>query len=256
MGYLNYTNNVNQKPQGFGQQKVQLTKDGFIFGDIGSVNSNQQPPQIKKDVLMQLFPTPLLICPCPFDYSGELEWIKKQPFKRQNRDTQTEKSFNNQTEDTFILDKPEMSRVRKFIDSKIKQFLFDIMGSDNELVITQSWVNKNGKGQQHHEHSHPNSMISGVWYPQINEELPPIHFRNQKQRDISLSIKEFNAVNSATFMLPLRRGELIIFSSDILHSVPINMKDEERISLSFNTWAKGSMGSIDTLTYIPIDRCV
>ena len=28
------------------------------------------------DELMQLFPTPLLICPYPIDYSKELEWIR------------------------------------------------------------------------------------------------------------------------------------------------------------------------------------
>ena len=38
------------------------------------------------------------------------------------------------------------------------------------MVITQSWFNRNHKGMQHHEHMHRNSIISGVWYPQINEQ--------------------------------------------------------------------------------------
>ena len=97
-------------------------------------------------------------------------------------------------------------------------------------------------------------MISGVWYPQINEKLPPIKFRSSHQREVSLSIENFNHNNSSTFMLPMKMGELIIFPSSLTHSVPANQSDEERISLSFNTWAKGSLGSERELTYLPFDR--
>ena len=99
-------------------------------------------------------------------------------------------------------------------------------------------------------------MVSGVWYPQIHEQLPPIQFRSRNQRDVSLQTRQFNTFNSATFMLPMKKGELILFPSHLTHSVPANQSDEERISLSFNTWAKGNMGDIASLTYLPLDRCV
>ena len=57
-------------------------------------------------------------------------------------------------------------------------------------------------------------------------------------------------------MLPMKRGELILFPSNLTHSVPTNLGEEERISLSFNTWPKGNMGDIKSLTYLPLDRCV
>ena len=257
MDYLNYGKQVQQQPkkpqpQGFGNQ-VQLTKDDFSFGNLNQQTTQPQVEPQTKDQLLQLFPIPLLICPCPFEYGKELEWIKKQSYRRENKNTDTVSSLNRQTDDTFILDKPEMSRVRQFIDSKIKIFADDIMGSDNEMVITQSWLNKNGKGESHHEHMHPNSMISGVWYPQINEKLPPIQFRNSQQRDITLSIKNYDHFNSATFLLPMRKGELILFPSNLSHSVPANQSDEERISLSFNTWCVGSLGDIKSLTYLPLE---
>tara|TARA_X000000368_G_scaffold276205_1_gene219123 strand:- start:30 stop:800 length:771 start_codon:yes stop_codon:yes gene_type:complete len=256
MDYLNYGKQVQQKPQGFGQQKVQLTKDDFSFGNLNQKTTQpQEAPQIK-DELMQLFPTPLLICPCPFEYDEELEWIKKQECRKENKNSETELSLNRQSDDTFILDKPEMSRVKQFIDFKLKEFVVNIMGSDSEIVITQSWLNRNRKGESHHEHKHPNSMISGVWYPQIHEKLPPIIFKNSQQRDITLSIKKYNYFNSASFMLPLKMGELILFPSNLQHSVPENLGDEERISLSFNTWCKGNLGNKKSLTYLPLDRCV
>ena len=99
-------------------------------------------------------------------------------------------------------------------------------------------------------------MVSGVWYPQIHESLPPIQFRHRHQRDVSLQTEKYNTFNSATFMLPMKRAELILFPSNLQHRVPVNLFEEERISLSFNSWPKGNMGDIKSLTYLPLDRCV
>ena len=205
------------------------------------------------DELIQLFPIPLLVCPYPFGYEKELEWIKNQECNRKN-DTQTN-HYNRQSKDTFILDNPELSKIRTFIETKLNQYISKVYNSPDKLVITQSWLNKSGKGESHHLHHHPNSMISGVWYPAIHEKLPPIEFHNPGgDRDVALKIGEHNNFNSETFLLPLKAGELIIFPSNLYHKVPPNKSDEERISLSFNTWPKGSMGSIDKLTYLPFDR--
>jgi len=210
------------------------------------------------DELLQLFPTPVLIAPYPLDYSKELEWIKNADCRRENKsgDAGNYTHYNRQSEDTFVLDKPELANIRAFIEAKLHKFVTEIMASDDKLVITQSWLNKAKKGESHHEHVHPNSMVSGVWYPQIHEQLPPIQFRSRNQRDIALSTEKYNTFNSATFMLPMKRGELILFPSNLTHSVPVNQSDEERISLSFNTWPKGNMGDERSLTYLPLDRCV
>jgi len=253
MDYLNYGKKVQQKPQGFGQQKAQFTKNDFSFGDL---SSQPVPPPVEpqtKDELLQLFPTPVLISSYPFDYSKELEWIKNQSCRKPNV-SQVGQNLNQQSTDTFILDNSEMSRVKQFIDSKLKEFVVNIMGSDAEMVITQSWLNRNNKGQSHHEHSHPNSMVSGVWYPQMHEKLPPIQFKIGQQRGVSFSIEKYNHFNNETFILPMKRGELILFPSNLQHSVPVNQSDEERISLSFNTWCKGSLGNLKSLTYLPFDR--
>ena len=215
------------------------------------------------DELMQLFPIPVMICPYTENYDKELEWIRNQPCRRENKGGGHHCApggavmhYNRQSEETFVLDKPELSNIREFIEEKIKKYVKNIMASDDTLVITQSWLNKSGKGESHHEHVHPNSMISGVWFPQIHEQMPPIQFRGGHQRDVALSTKQFNTFNSATFMLPMKRGELLLFPSNLSHSVPVNQGEEERISLSFNTWPKGNMGDKKSLTYLPLERCL
>ena len=275
MDYLNYGKKVQQQPQkpqpqGFGQQKVQLTMDDFSFGDLNQQTTNvsssqtapqvyQTPPPENKREILQLFPTPVTITSIPFNYEKELEWIKKDKFNKFNKHNYNEIkniSYNSQSEDSFVLDNPELERIRLWIKSEIKNFVKNVLGSENELVITQSWLNRNLKGESHHDHMHPNSIISGVWYPLCHEKLPPIKFMNRFQPHINISIKEFNTFNSATFMLPTKMGEMILFPSHLMHGVPTNQSDDARISLSFNTWCKGNMGDIRSLTYLPLDRCV
>ena len=213
------------------------------------------------DELMQLFPTPILICAYPVDYSKELEWINNQECRKENQGGDDGVSgqgihYNRQSEDTFVLDRPELSNIRAFIEAKLHEYVTKIFASTDKLVITQSWLNKSRKGESHHEHVHLNSMVSGVWYPQIHEQMPPIQFRSKQQRDVALQIEKYNTFNSATFKIPMKKGELILFPSNLTHSVPVNQSDEERISLSFNSWPKGNMGDIKSLTYLPLDRCV
>ena len=211
-----------------------------------------------QDELLSLFPTPVLIAQYPLPYEKELEYIRELPCRRENKggDAGNTIHYNRQSEDTFVLDNQLLSNIKAFIESKIYKFVKEVMNSNSDMVITQSWINKSGKGESHHEHVNPNSMVSGVWYPVINEQLPPIQFRSKAQRDVSLQCEKFNNFNSATFLLPMKMGELILFPSNLTHSVPANQSETERISLSFNTWCKGSLGDINSLTYLPLERCV
>tara|TARA_R100001443_G_C3322147_1_gene170317 strand:+ start:198 stop:965 length:768 start_codon:yes stop_codon:yes gene_type:complete len=255
MDYLNY-GKQKQKPQGFGKN-VELTSDDFSFGDLNSPQEKLSPPPSptkNKDELLALFPSPVLICPYPNDFANELEWIRNHETDKEN--VERKERFNRQSKETFILDKPQLVNIRKFIEEKLLQFSSKILLSDDQLIITQSWLNKNAKGESHHDHFHPNSILSGVWYPQITDDNPPIKFKSEKISSISLRKTGYNNFNGQTYYVPVKQGELIIFSSNLSHSVPHNQSNEERISLSFNTWAKGNIGSIESLTYLPLDRCV
>ena len=244
----------------------QQTKEPVVFTNPNTGNKHVGlPTQVDENggELIQLFPVPVYITRYRNDYTNEMKFIHnaecegtKDTDQKQINNNYGKKNNNRQSIDNFILDNPELENIRKWIDLKINEYARNVMGSRSKMVITQSWLNKNGKGESHHEHVHPNSMISGVWYPQINENLPPIEFRTSNARDISLEVDTYNQFNSATFMLPMRMGELIIFPSNLSHSVQPNQSDEERISLSFNTWCKGNLGDKKSLTYLPLDRCV
>ena len=147
----------------------EVNKQGFYSPDKVPEKKEPQPSGMgyptqqtpAGDELMQLFPTPLLICPYPVDYTKELEWINNQECRKENNggDAGNIQHYNRQSEDTFVLDRPELANVRAFIEAKLNEYVTKIYASTDKLVITQSWLNKNKKGESHHEHVHPNSCL-------------------------------------------------------------------------------------------------
>jgi len=200
--------------------------------------------------LLQLFPIPVLISKYEKNLSEELEYVKNLEYNLSSQETQ--KIYSKQSSDTFLLDKPELKNIREFIDSQINFYVNEILECSNKLKITQSWANITDKGKKHHEHRHPNSIVSGVFYFQINKSLPPIEFRNKNNELYSFSIKKHNNFNAETFLLPLETGELILFPSTLYHGVPENVSTTPRISLAFNTFETESLGKIESLTYLPL----
>tara|TARA_R100001440_G_scaffold31322_1_gene49743 strand:+ start:1148 stop:1774 length:627 start_codon:yes stop_codon:yes gene_type:complete len=201
-----------------------------------------------KEELLQLFPTPLLIVPYEEPIDKELAYLKTISYREQQQ------NGNYRSDDSYLLRKEELKNIKNFLGEVVDKFTKNVLNSKQRLVITQCWANRNPKGSKHHEHVHPNSIISGVMYFQINEKSPPIQFAKTNQDAIKLDPEKYNHVNSESFLLPCKPGELILFPSSLRHSVPINKGDEDRISMSFNTFSIDALGSEQALTHLDIRR--
>ena len=201
-----------------------------------------------KEELIQLFPTPLLIIPYKESIDKELGYLKTLSYREQ------EGNGNYRSDDSYLLRSEEFKNIKIFLGEAVDKFTTNILNSKQRLVITQCWANRNPKGSRHHEHVHPNSIVSGVMYFQINEKSPPIQFSKSTQDGMKLDPIKFTHINSESFMLPCKPGELILFPSSLKHSVPINQGDEDRISVSFNTFCIDAIGSEQSLTHLDIRR--
>tara|TARA_R100000081_G_scaffold86278_1_gene55862 strand:- start:64 stop:690 length:627 start_codon:yes stop_codon:yes gene_type:complete len=201
-----------------------------------------------KEELLQLFPTPLLIVPYKEPIDEELAYLKTLSYRQQKG------NGNYRSDDSYLLRQEKLKNIKNFLGESVNKFTTNVLNSKQRLVITQCWANRNPKGSRHHEHVHPNSIISGVMYFQINEKLPPIQFAKTNQDAMKLDPEKYNHVNSESFMLPCKPGELILFPSSLKHSVPINQGDEDRISISFNTFSIDALGSEQALTHLDIRR--
>ena len=201
-----------------------------------------------KEELLQLFPTPLLIIPYEESIDKELAYLKTISYREQKS------NGNYRSDDSYLLRSEEFKNIKTFLSESVDKFTKNVFNSKQRLVITQCWANRNPKGSKHHEHVHPNSIISGVMYFQINEKSPPIQFSKSTQDGMKLDPIKFTHINSESFMLPCKPGELILFPSSLKHSVPINMSEEDRISISFNTFCIDTLGSEKSLTHLDIRR--
>ena len=201
-----------------------------------------------KEELLQLFPTPLLIVPYNESIDEELAYLKTLSYRQQTG------NGNYRSDDSYLLRQEKLKNIKNFLGESVNKFTINVLNSKQRLIITQCWANRNPKGSQHHEHVHPNSIVSGVMYFQINEKLPPISFAKDRQDGMKLDPIKYNHMNSETFMLPCKPGELILFPSSLRHSVPTNHGEEDRISVSFNTFCIDAIGSEQSLTHLDIRR--
>ena len=201
-----------------------------------------------KDELLQIFPTPVLITMYQGDLNKELKYVDNLPYKEQKANA------NFKSADSYLLEIEELKSIKDFFYESLNKYTKNISQSDQRLVVTQCWANKNPPGSKHHEHVHPNSILSGVFYLKQDKTLPPIQFAKSIQHAMKLDPKKYNNLNSETFLLPCTDGELLLFPSNLKHSVPTNLGKEARISLSFNTFSIDALGSEKNLTHLDIRK--
>ena len=199
-----------------------------------------------KPIIQNLFPTPIYTTKIDRGFTKqELQFVNEQKKHCHNNEG------NINTNDHYILNQKQFKNIKKFLDKHCKDYLDTIIcPKDNiELYITQSWLNYTEKDQYHHQHAHPNSVVSGVLYFDSDKKNDKILFSSNKgYQQIKPEIKDFNLWNSETWFFPVETGDLFMFPSSTTHQVETKQGDNTRISLAFNTFYKGTVGSNKNLT--------
>ena len=206
--------------------------------------------------VLQIFPTTVHISKYENDITEELKFVKNIEYKSNGGAGENARRFesfkgsnkNYISKNAYILKEKELKNISTFIQKQLDFYTKEIMFSDDKLIPTISWCNKNPQGSRHHEHRHPNSIISGVFYFAPTKPAP-LHLTKSNLPEFEFNVKKWNPVNSSVFILNINVGELVLFPSSIKHSVAVNEDSEERISLSFNTFST-SLGSVEALTYL------
>ena len=67
-----------------------------------------------------------------------------------------------------------------------------------------------------------------------------------------LTLTDYNKHNSCSWSTNNDQNTLLLFPSSLVHEVARNVTDEKRISISFNTFIKGVIGSSDRLTELKL----
>ena len=165
------------------------------------------------------------------------------------------KNADNASSNNSYIFNGKLKKIKQFCEQHIKSYVEQVISPKEEIdfYITQSWLNITKPGEHHHEHSHQNSIISGVFYISTEED-DKITFSdpNVKVKEIlRIKSKDYNEWNSVTWFFPVENNKLILFPSWLNHQVEPNKNaTTDRISISFNTFVKGTLGGRNDLNQL------
>ncbi len=166
---------------------------------------------------------------------NELDIIYKYPVTKQQLGNHT-------SQEPYFLDAPGLENLKKDFKEHIDIYAKEIMKVDWELYLTNSWLNVTKPADQHLIHNHSNSLVSGVLYIKSSYIQPTITFhRIISPYLLTCEPEEFTPFNSMEWTIPVEDGNIILFPSNIFHYVKPNESNKDRISLAFNTFARGNI---------------
>ena len=125
--------------------------------------------------------------------------------------------------------------LEKHVITFCKDLEFDLKGK--KLILESLWINVLPTGGVHTSHIHPNSVISGTTYVSMPPGVSSIKFEDPRlpmmMATPQRNLKARNELLNFIYRSPVA-GDVLLWESWLRHEVPMNMSDEERISISFN----------------------
>ena len=134
---------------------------------------------------------------------------------------------------------PIFADLVKVLDAHVAAFAedleFDLDG--RALKLEDIWINILPEGGIHTSHIHPHSVISGTTYVAMPEGASALKLEDPRsQMMMAAPVRRKDArreLKGFVYVQP-RVGDVLLWESWLRHEVPMNMSEEERISVSFN----------------------
>ena len=147
------------------------------------------------------------------------------------------------SKDIHVLNNPVLKDFKKIINNTVKDYWYNDLKIENDFSITTSWFTLLKDGAKADWHSHANSFLSGVFYfGDYFSELKFINFNTGNS--YACSVNEYNIYNSKEWILKPKKGLLILFPSELHHSIV--KSNIERTSMAFNIIPVGDYGANDS----------
>jgi uncharacterized protein (TIGR02466 family) len=211
--------------------------------------------------VINLFPLPIYKAKLGIDFNDKQTAHIMKNVERKNLLPRNQ-GGNAVTVNDRILEHSSMKSIRAQIQKHI-DYWFDLTMKPSDkikLEITQSWLSLTLQGESHHRHNHANSILSGVLYYSVAEH-DAINFIRpggmqanmfSEEGRWHIPSRERTYFNSPEITLPVENGDIILFPSQLHHEVHRVKENTRRISLPFNTFFTGNLGSKDSYTYIRV----
>ena len=123
----------------------------------------------------------------------------------------------------------------KHVAAFVKDLDFDL--DDKKITLDSLWINILPQGGVHTSHIHPHSVISGTTYVNMPTDTSAIKFedpRSAMMMAAPVRKKDAREEMRSFFYVAPDVGDVLLWESWLRHEVPVNMAEDERISISFN----------------------
>ena len=134
----------------------------------------------------------------------------------------------------------DLQDIYHIVDNRFKYLVKCLNFKHVEESIFNYWININSKNSFHHKHPHLLSLFTSVYYVKVPENSGNIILHNpQINYTMYMSphmIESYNTFNSTTYSIHPKEGQLLIFPAWLEHEVLPSNTEEERISISFNSF--------------------
>lgn len=192
-----------------------------------------------------IFPTPV--------YTSKLErklTTSELKFIDKNKKNTYKNEGNLTSNNYYILNEKPFKELKSQLELRVNDYFNKVICSSDDITpyITQSWLNYTEETQHHHNHAHPNSLVSGVCYLNSDPEFDKIIFTKNIYNNIKPSVKEYNLWNCDSWYVPVKTGDILLFPSSLTHMVEVKKGNNTRVSLAFNVFIKGEIGEGRKLT--------
>jgi uncharacterized protein (TIGR02466 family) len=174
-------------------------------------------------------------------------------------------SYGFHSKNTYVLDEPECKLLRDYIMENVLLFGKEtLLYNYEEYSLSQSWISVKRPGQHHTMHTHPNSLISGVfYYGEEDAEIPAITFHKPiAGMNVSYLSPTYQSDRRKSeyawesFSVNYTPGLLLLFPSYVFHSVPVNKSKKDRKSIAFNILPTGKIGDLNSLTELLFHKVI
>ena len=116
-----------------------------------------------------------------------------------------------------------------------KELQFDLGGK--KIKLDSLWINILPQGGVHTGHIHPHSVISGTTYVTMPKGASAIKFEDPRLPMMMAApprkAKARDENRTFIYVSP-NAGDVLLWESWLRHEVPVNMAEDDRISVSFN----------------------
>lgn len=210
-----------------------------------------------KSQVFSLFPTPLYVT----TYEGDITEIVKY-FNSCEMNPASGGGYGMISKNSYILDNPLCKPLNDFFLKCFKDFATNVMRYKYEdIQFAQSWLTYKEPGQFHKAHTHPNTLLAGVFYYDVTPGDSALCFSkevksfNRSYLEPSLldDYQNYPYSQEEIYFTP-SQGNFIIFPSWLSHGVPPNKTNTTRKALGVNALTMGTLGDQETISEIIFGR--